>query len=72
VFCLDPEPDPVLATVMDVDRWDFWVMPTAHIEREFGNQKSVVLSRIRPVAQHATASTLRAVTINALASPGVA
>lgn len=47
VFCLYAEEDPARANILDVDAWLFFVLPTERIDREFGDQKTVAISRIR-------------------------
>jgi hypothetical protein len=47
VFCLHPEKDPDLCEISNVKRWEFYIFSKRHIERAFGNQKTVGLSRIR-------------------------
>jgi hypothetical protein len=47
VFCLFAEQDRARADVLNLDAWEFYVLPTERIDREFGEQKSAGLSRIR-------------------------
>ena len=59
VFCLYPETDKALASPLDVSAWRFWVLPTARIDLEFGDQRSVTMSRLAPLTDPVTATTLR-------------
>ena len=47
VFCLYPEKDGARANVLDVSTWEFYVLPTSMIEREFREQKTVTLGPIQ-------------------------
>ena len=49
VFCLYTETDIKRANVLNLDDWVFYVLSTKTINREFKDQKSVVLSRIMHV-----------------------
>lgn len=47
VFCVYTEPqDRNPAKVLDLDRWDFYVVPTSVINEKLGPQKTVALGRI--------------------------
>jgi len=50
VFCHYPEKDKARANVLDVPAWDFYVVSTARLDREFGEAKSLSLAAIRRVA----------------------
>ena len=59
VFCLHDERDKAKANPLDVSSWRFWVLPTARIDQQFGDQRSVTLSRLAPLTDPVTATTLR-------------
>ena len=46
VFCLYAEKDKVVADVLNVSAWHFYVLPTRMINAAFGEQKTVRLNRI--------------------------
>ena len=47
VFCHYPERDKTKANVLDVPAWDFYVVSTAVLNREFGEAKSLSLATVR-------------------------
>ncbi|MEN6519304.1 MAG: hypothetical protein ABFC38_14215 [Methanospirillum sp.] len=47
IFCLLTEKDRALVDPLDLSQWKFYVVATAEIDRTFGSQKTVALSRIR-------------------------
>jgi hypothetical protein len=51
VFCLYTETDPGRNDVLDPAGWDFYVLPTACINAELGDQKSISLSRLEALAR---------------------
>lgn len=51
VFCLYTERDRSAANVLDVSKWEFYVLSTRRINNEFGAQKSVGLRRIQSIAE---------------------
>ena len=51
VFCLFTGRDARHEEVLDTSLWKFYVLPTTIIEERFGEQKSVVLSRIEEVCE---------------------
>jgi|ERR1035437_881357 hypothetical protein len=53
VFCVHAEKDKVKANVPDVATWDFYVVATATLNREFGAAKSLSLAAGIPVAGNA-------------------
>ena len=59
VFCLYPETDPAKCNILDVNTWEFYVVATAHLERECGNQKSMGLKRIQKLASVVPYSELK-------------
>src|SRR5215216_6412788 len=46
VFCVYTETERSRANVLDVDRWEFYVVPTEKINRQLGRQKTAALSTI--------------------------
>jgi hypothetical protein len=46
VFCLYQEKDPAKVDVLDATAWQFYVLSTAQIERELGDQKTLGLRRL--------------------------
>ena len=51
VLCLYTERDRDVANVLDVSKWEFYVLSTERIYRELGTQKSAVLSTIRRLTE---------------------
>jgi hypothetical protein len=51
VFCHYPEPDKTKANVLDVLAWNFYVLSTVALNREFGKAKSLSLATVRRVGQ---------------------
>lgn len=51
VFCLLTDEDMENADVLNIDSWDFYIVPTHHIDEKFGNQKQAALSRIQEVCK---------------------
>lgn len=51
VFCLDPIYEEELTGRLDINSWEFYVIPTGMINKEFKDQKNVRLSRIRKLAK---------------------
>jgi len=47
VFALHHHEDKATIDAMDVSQWSFFVVPTAELDRKFGKQASVGLSRVR-------------------------
>lgn len=60
VFCLLNGTDREEAWPLEVSHWEFYVVPTAVINQECGDQKTVSLSRVRSFASPVTYSELRA------------
>lgn len=50
MFCVYAERDLSRANILDVDKWDFYVVSTEKINRQLGSQKSAALSTIRSLA----------------------
>ena len=59
VFCLYPETDPNQANILDIAAWQFYVLPTWLINREFGDQKSVGIKRIQSMCEPVGLSNLQ-------------
>ncbi len=51
VFCVYAEKDRSKANVLDVDRWEFYVVSTEQINRQLGSRKTAALSTIRTLAE---------------------
>lgn len=51
VFCVYTEKCRSRADVLDIDRWDFYVVPTEAINRQLGNQQRAALSTIEQLAK---------------------
>jgi hypothetical protein len=60
VFCLYPEKDTSKANVLDVPAWDFYVVSTVVLNREFGEAKSLSLSTVKRIGVHCKFDSLRA------------
>lgn len=65
VFCHYPERDKSKANVLDVPAWDFYVVSTETLNREFGEAKSISLASIRRVGARCKFDTLKA-TVDAI------
>lgn len=50
VFCLLHHKERESVNPMDVSQWTFWVVPTAVLDRELGEQKSVGLGTLERIA----------------------
>lgn len=59
VFCLLNGTDREEAWPLEVSHWEFYVVPTAVINQECGDQKTISLSRVRSFATHVNYSELR-------------
>ncbi len=59
VFCLLNGTTPEDAYPLEVSHWEFYVVPTAVINQECGDQKSVSLSRVQTFASPITYRELR-------------
>jgi hypothetical protein len=53
VFCLFTEIDPAKAreSILNVDHWQFYVLPTEYINRKFAKTRGVALNRIRSACE---------------------
>lgn len=49
---------------MDLDQWEFYVLPTARLNQDFGDQKTVTLSRLKEIAPPVGFDELRAAITN--------
>ena len=54
VFCIlgqphDPDPDP-----MDLDQWEFYVLPTAELDKERPRQKKIALNPLKALVRRTT------------------
>lgn len=60
VFCYYPEENPALVDPLNVEAWEFYVLSTREIERRFGRQATVALSRIKDATEAVSYKDLRA------------
>jgi hypothetical protein len=51
VFCCHPEKDQAKANVLDVQSWDFYVVPVETINSTLGHQKSLSLATVQKCAK---------------------
>jgi hypothetical protein len=51
VFCVYVEKNRSRADVLDIDRWNFYVVPTERINRQLGSQQRAALSTIEQLAK---------------------
>lgn len=51
VFCLYPETNRDKANILDVDAWEFYVLPTEQINQELGEQKSIGLKKLQAMCE---------------------
>ena len=47
VFCVVTPKEKHLVNTLDLDQWEFYVIPTPVLDREFGDRKSIALNRMR-------------------------
>jgi len=47
VFCVVTPKEKHLVNTLDLDQWEFYVIPTPVLDREFGDRKSIALNRVR-------------------------
>jgi hypothetical protein len=59
VFCIYAETDRSRANVLEVNRWEFYVLSTEKINRDLGSQKSAALSTIKSVVEAVGYSQLK-------------
>lgn len=60
VFCHYPEQDKTNANVLNVPAWDFYVISTEALNREFGETKSLTLGAVRRIGEMCKFNELRA------------
>ncbi len=51
VFCVFSEKERAEADVLNLDKWEFYVMSTDRINRELGNQKSISLNPLKRMCE---------------------
>jgi hypothetical protein len=61
VFCLYPEKVKAKADVLDVPAWDFYVVSTEKLNREFEKKKSLSLSSLEKIAERCKVGGLKAI-----------
>lgn len=66
VFCLLKGETREDACPLDVSHWEFYVAPTWRIDEEFGDQKTVSLTRIREIAEPLAFAEIRSAVDGAL------
>jgi hypothetical protein len=66
VFCVHAERDKAKANVLDVATWEFYVLPTETLNREFGAAKSLSLVAVRRLAVRCKFGGLKAAVEQAL------
>lgn len=59
VFCVYTEKNPSRVDVLALDKWEFYVVSTAKLEIEIGNQKSLSLSRLTQFVSVTTYPSLK-------------
>ncbi len=59
VFCVYAEKDWARADVLDVGRWEFYVVPTGRINRQLGSQKTAALSTVERLTEPVGFADLR-------------
>jgi len=60
IFAYYAERDPERYSSLDVGGWRFYVLPTPELERHFGEQERVALSRVQAVTEEAEYGDLKA------------
>lgn len=66
VFCCHPEQDRAKANVLDVQSWDFYVVPVGTINGTLGQQRSVSLATVKKHAKHCKFESLKETVDSAL------
>ena len=51
VFCLLAEKDKTQLNPMDISQWEFYVIPTYILDKDFGNKQSISLKRVREYSE---------------------
>jgi len=59
VFCLFAATDRGAADVLDMDQWEFYVVPAAQIDTALGDRKAVGLKALRSICEAAAYAELR-------------
>lgn len=70
IFCLYPERNRGQGNVLDTGAWEFYVVGTKTVEREFREQKTVGLARIRKMSPAVSYTRLRSAVDSDLVYPG--
>ena len=70
MFCLYTERVREAVDVLDLDKWEFYVLSTERIDRELGTQKRVGLSRIRRLTDPVRYAQLKGSVDSALSASG--
>ena len=66
VFCCHPETDQAKVNVLDVQAWDFYVVPVETINSTLGQQKSVSLATVQKCVKACKFGSLKATVDSAL------
>jgi hypothetical protein len=66
VFCCHPEQDRAKANVLDVQSWDFYVVPVGTLNGTLGHQKSVSLATVKKHGEHCKFENLKTAVDSAL------
>jgi hypothetical protein len=72
VFCLYPERDKSKTDVLDVSAWEFYVVPTEILNREFAASKSISLTAVKRVAVPCKFDNLKAAVDHVLENQALA
>lgn len=70
VFCCHPEEDRTKANVLDVQSWDFYVVPVQTLNNALGHQKSVSLATVKRHGMHCKFDGLKEMVDSALGLVG--
>ena len=61
VFALLAHKDQPTIDPMDLDQWEFYVLPTAVLDKHLGNQKTIILSRLKEFSSLVHFNELKAI-----------
>ena len=50
IFCLYKDQDPAIANILDVDNWEFYIVPVSLITAKLKDQKSIGLNKLQSIA----------------------
>jgi hypothetical protein len=69
VFCLYPERDRSKTNVLNIPAWEFYVVPTETLNREFGTAKSISFAALKRLAVPCKFAGLKAVVDHVIENP---